>query len=94
LNGSFHERRRLILLELLVLCPINNFTEAFQLGEDRIGSGSPYERTPMEIVVDNIGVDLRDQLLDAAKRAAPDGLLGNQPNQRSTWLSQLAEVGV
>jgi hypothetical protein len=44
----------------------------------------------VEVVVGDIGVDLLHQLLDTAKRAAPDGLPGDEPKQRSTWLSQLA----
>ena len=33
----------------------------------------------MEIVIDDIGVDLLHQLFDRAERAAPNGLLSDEP---------------
>ena len=39
-------------------------------------------------------LDRLPQLLGTAKARAGQGLSGKMPNQISTWLSQLAEVGV
>ncbi len=75
--------------KLLVLCPINKFTKAWKLFEDGISAGGPSKGAAMEIMVNDVLVDLVDQFAHAAKRAAPDGVLGMSPNQRSTWLSQL-----
>src|SRR5215472_4983199 len=66
-------------IAVLVLCPINYFTEAFQLRENRISGGRPHKGTPVEIVIDDIGVDLLHQLFDTAEGAAPNGLLSDEP---------------
>ena len=62
----------------LVLCPINKFTDALNLAENRIGSGGPDKGALVFIVVGDILLDLFHQLSDVAKRAAANRLLGNQ----------------
>src|SRR6185437_9952019 len=47
--------------------------------EDRVGGSGPRERTTMQIIVSNIVVDLLNQLFDAVEGAAPDFLLGDEP---------------
>jgi len=61
-----------------VLCPINKFTKALQLFEDRVGGDGPDERTFVSIVVSHVLVDAVHQFAHAAERPAPDRLLGNE----------------
>jgi hypothetical protein len=62
----------------MILCPINK-SKSLKFSENGIGGGSPYERPLVQIVISHIGVDFLDQLADAAKRAAPNCLLSDQP---------------
>ena len=52
---------------LLVLCPINKFTDTLEFVEYRIGGGSPDEGPLVAVVMSHIGVDLRHQLPDTAE---------------------------
>lgn len=61
-----------------MFCPINEFTKAMELFEDRVGGGSPEEGPFAEVVVSDILVDLVHQFAHALERTAPDGLLGDQ----------------
>ena len=61
-----------------MFCPINEFTKAMELFEDRVGGGSPEEGPFAEVVVSEILVDLVHQFAHALERTAPDGLLGDQ----------------
>ena len=60
------------------MCPINKFTDALELVEDRIGGGSPDEGPLVGVVMSDVGVDLRHQLPDVAERATANGLLSDQ----------------
>ena len=56
----------------------DNFTQSFDLGEDRFGGGGPHERTRREVVVFGVAFDAPDQVRHALEGAATDGLLGDQ----------------
>ena len=58
-----------------MLCPINKFTDALEFVKDRIGRSSPDERPLVRVVMSDVGVDLRHQFPDVAKRATANGLL-------------------
>ena len=62
-----------------MLCPINKFTDALNLSENRIGRGGPEEGALVFIVVRHIALDLVHQFADVAKRAAANRLLGDEP---------------
>jgi hypothetical protein len=62
----------------LVFRPINEFTKAMELFEDRVGGGSPDEGSFAGVVVSDILVDLVHQFAHALERTAPDGLLRDQ----------------
>jgi len=55
---------------------------------------APDKRGGVFVVCGGKVVDRLLQVLDSAKARAGQGLSGKMPNQISTWLSQLAEVGV
>src|SRR5436309_2193714 len=78
-NASFISEPINLCRASLVSCPINKFTDTFDFGDNRIGGGGPDERSPMFIVVGHILLDFVDQLADVAKRAAPNRLLGYEP---------------
>lgn len=61
----------------LVWCPVNNFTQPFDLGEDRFCGGGPHERPRMLVVVLDERVDLALEVGDRVERAAADGLVGD-----------------
>jgi hypothetical protein len=65
---------------MLVLCPINKFTDALEFVEDRIGSSSPDEGPLVRVVMSDVGVDLGHQFPDVAERATANGLLSDQPS--------------
>jgi hypothetical protein len=75
-------------------CPINKSTKTLKLVEDRVSGGGPGKGALVEVMVRNVLVDLSHQFAHAAKRAAPERVLGDDPNQCSTWLSQLESAGV
>jgi len=62
-----------------VSCPINKFTKTLKLGEDRVSGGGPGKGASVEVMVGNVLVDLSHQFAHAAKRAAPDRVLGDEP---------------
>ena len=62
--------------------------------EDGIGCLGPDERLGVVIVGLNKGSDIGLELIDAAMDAALICLSVSSANQRSTWLSQEALVGV
>jgi len=62
----------------LVSCPRNNFSNAFDLGNDRVGGSGPDERPVMGVVVSNELVNFLDQFRHVAEGTAADGALGYQ----------------
>jgi hypothetical protein len=50
-----------------------------KLSEDGIGGGGLGKGAAVEVMVDDVLVDLVDQFAHAPKRAAPDGVLGDEP---------------
>ena len=62
--------------------------------EDGIGCPGPVEWLGVVIVGLNEGSDIGLELIDAAMDAALIYLSASNANQRSTWLSQEALVGV
>jgi hypothetical protein len=78
-NKSQAMREACLSIEaILVLCPINHFTNALDLLENRIGGGGPDKRSFVFVVVRDIAVDTRHQFAHAPERAPADGLLGYQ----------------
>lgn len=73
-----HSTQGLGAHEVLVLCPINKFTDAPELVEYRVGGGSPNEGPLVGVVMSDVGVDLPHQLTDVAKRTAANRLLGDK----------------
>ena len=71
--------RLCFLLILLVYCPVNKFTKTLKLVEDRVSCGGPGKGASVEVMVRNVLVDLSHQFAHAAKRAAPDRVLGDEP---------------
>ena len=63
---------------MLVLCPINKFTDALEFVEDRIGRSSPDEGPLVRVVMSDVGVDLLYQFADVAERTAANCLLGDK----------------
>jgi hypothetical protein len=58
--------------------PINKFTNALDLGENRISRGSPREWSLMFIVMFPIVFDFEHQFADVAERAAANGLASDE----------------
>ena len=54
--------------------PINKFTESFDFGENRIGSGGPREGPIIGIVVGDKAADLDDQFADVTERSGVKAL--------------------
>jgi hypothetical protein len=77
---------------ILVSCPINNFTEALEFGENGIGGGGPGERALVSVVMGDVTIDLADELADGAERTTPDGLVGDE-REPALDLIEPARVG-
>lgn len=78
----------------LVFCPVNSFAKSLDFLEYGFGSCGPRERLAIAVVMGN-------ELLDfpISSRTPPNdprriALSVIRAKKRSTWLSQLAEVGV
>ena len=68
--------------------------EALQLCEHGLGAGGPRERTTMQTVVGDVGVDPLQQAPHAAERSAPNGLVGGEPEpERTLDLIEPARIG-
>lgn len=61
-----------------MLCPVNNFTELFEFGEDRLCGGGPHEGLGMLVVLIDELADLALQIGDGVERPAADRLVGDQ----------------
>ena len=59
-------------------CPVNNFAEPFEFGEDGVGGRGPFERFGMLVVGVDEQVDLALQVVHRAEGAAADRLVGDQ----------------
>jgi hypothetical protein len=57
---------------------VDNFAQAFDLGEDRFCDSGPHEGSGMLIVMLDERVDLALQVSHRIERAARDGLIGDQ----------------
>lgn len=64
--------------------PIYSLWEPFAALRAWPRDGGPYERTTTQTVVGDVGVDPLQQLLHATERSAPNGRVGDEPNERST----------
>ncbi len=62
-----------------MLCPINKFTDAFDLRENGIGGGSPEERSLVFIIMLHVLLDFGYQFTNVAEGAAANRLLGDEP---------------
>jgi arabinofuranosyltransferase len=62
----------------LVSCPSDRFTKSLQLFEDRVGGCGPGKGVAPPVVVLHEGLDLLDEISDAAKRPTANRSLGDQ----------------
>jgi len=78
--------------QMLVLCPINKFTDMLEFLEYRVGGGSPDEGPLVGVVMSDVGVDLPHQFTDVAERTAANRLLGDK-REPALDLVEPARVG-
>ena len=71
--------------------PVNTFTSR-STSEDRIGRGGPDEWLRVGVGALNVLIDVLNQLLDAAKRSATNGLL-RDPMEPNLHLVQPRGIG-
>ena len=76
---------------LLVLCPINSFTQGSEFLEDGISGGGPGKGAFVGVVVADKLIDVFHQLAHAAKGSAADGALGDK---REPALDLIEPTGV